>query len=170
MVLSDYFGNYGYMNAERAIRGGTGIMLDAAGNSSITDTTSGTSLQAMRQACKDIFYTTVNSAAYENDAATAIPTWLMVSYIVEGAVVAALVLAEVLLIRGFGRKKQTVWKGVHHHKVREGSGCLRPGESHSPHGPVPLSGAEGPGGPLAISQPLSAEKSFDCAELGRHPA
>ena len=105
MVLSDYFGNYGYMNAERAIRGGTDIMLDVAGNSSITDTTSGTSLQAMRQACKDIFYTTVNSAAYENDAANAIPTWLMISYIVEGTVVAVLVLAEILLIRGYRKKK-----------------------------------------------------------------
>ena len=105
MVLSDYFGNYGYMNAERAIRGGTDIMLDVAGNSSITDTTSGTSLQAMRQACKDIFYTTVNSAAYENDAANAIPTWLMISYIVEGAVVAVLVLAEILMIRGYWKKR-----------------------------------------------------------------
>ena len=105
MVLSDYFGNYGYMNAERAIRDGTDIMLDVAGNSSITDITSGTSLQAMRQACKDIFYTTVNSATYENDAATAIPTWLMISYIVEGAVVAALILAEILLIRGYRKEK-----------------------------------------------------------------
>ena len=49
--------------------------------------------------------TTVNSAAYENDAANAIPTWLMISYIVEGVIVAALVLAEILLIRGYRKKK-----------------------------------------------------------------
>ena len=107
MVLSDYFGNYGYMNAERAIRGGTDIMLDVAGNSAITDTTSGTSIQAMRQAAKNVFYTTVNSAAYSEDAqAGGIPSWLMTSYIIEGAVVAVMVIAEILLVRGYMKKKK----------------------------------------------------------------
>ncbi len=107
MVLSDYFGNYGYMNAERAIRGGTDIMLDVAGNSSITDTTSGTSLQAMRQATKDVFYTTVNSNAYGEDAnAGGIPGWLMTSYIIEGVVVAILVIVEILLVRSYMKKKK----------------------------------------------------------------
>ena len=107
MVLSDYFGGYGYMNAERAIRGGTDIMLDVAGNSVITDTTSGTSIQAMRQATKNIFYTTVNSAVYANGAAgSGIPGWLMTSYIIEGVVIAVLVICEILLVCGYMKKKK----------------------------------------------------------------
>lgn len=106
MVLSDYFGNYGYMDADRAIRGGTDIMLGTAGNDAIlTDTTSGTSLQAMRQACKNVFFTTVNSAAYENYVPDAIPGWLTTAYIIEGAVAAVLVIAEVLLVRSYLKKK-----------------------------------------------------------------
>lgn len=106
MVLSDYFGNYGYMDADRAIRGGTDIMLGTAGNDAIlTDTTSGTSLQAMRQACKNVFFTTVNSAAYENYTPDAIPGWLTTAYIIEGAVAAILVIAEVLLVRSYLKKK-----------------------------------------------------------------
>ena len=106
MVLSDYFGNYGYMDADRAIRGGTDIMLGTTGNDAIlTDTTSGTSLQAMRQACKNVFFTTVNSAAYENYVPDAIPGWLTTAYIIEGAVAAVLVIAEVLLVRSYLKKK-----------------------------------------------------------------
>ena len=107
MVLSDYFGNYGYMDADRAIRGGTDIMLGTAGNEAIlTDTTSATSLQAMRQATKDVFYTTVNSAAYENYVPGQIPGWLKTSYIIEGAVAVVLVLAEILLLRSFLKKRK----------------------------------------------------------------
>ncbi len=89
-------------------------MLGTTGNDTIlTDTTSGTSLQAMRQATKDVFYTTVNSAAFENYVPGAIPTWQSTSYIIEG-VVAALaalaVLGEVLIIRGYLKKKKVATK------------------------------------------------------------
>ena len=107
MVLSDYFGNYGYMDADRAIRGGTDIMLGTTGNDAIlTDTTSGTSLQAMRQATKNVFFTTVNSAAYENYVSGATPSWLMTAYIIEGVVAVALVAAGVLLARSYQKKKK----------------------------------------------------------------
>ena len=107
MVLSDYFGNYGYMDADRAIRGGTDIMLGTTGNDAIlTDTTSGTSLQAMRQATKNVFFTTVNSAAYENYVSGATPTWLTTAYIIEGVVAVALVAAGVLLARSYQKKKK----------------------------------------------------------------
>ena len=58
-VLTDYFGNSTYMDADQAIRGGTDCMLvayDTATNH-VTDTTSATSVLAMRQACKNILYT-----------------------------------------------------------------------------------------------------------------
>ena len=106
MVLSDYFGNYGYMDADRAVRGGTDIMLGTAGNEAImTDQTSATSVLAMRQATKNIFYTTVNSTAYENYTPGSIPGWLMTTYIVDGVIAAALVVLEIFAIRGYMKKK-----------------------------------------------------------------
>lgn len=57
LVLTDYFGNYGYMDADKAIRGGSDIMLGTAGNDAIlTDQTSAASVLAMRQATKNILY------------------------------------------------------------------------------------------------------------------
>ncbi len=65
-VLTDYFGVYGYMNADRAIRNGNDICLTAidTGSNYVKDTTSATSLLAMRKAVHNILYTTVNSRAY----------------------------------------------------------------------------------------------------------
>ena len=46
MVLTDYFGNYGYMDADRAVCGGSDIMLATIGSEAImTDTKSATSVQ-----------------------------------------------------------------------------------------------------------------------------
>ena len=68
-VLTDYFGVYGYMDADQAIRNGTDACLvnyDTETNH-VTDTTSATGVIAMRQASKNILYTVVNSRAYEDD-------------------------------------------------------------------------------------------------------
>lgn len=67
MVLTDYFGNYGYMDVDRAVCGGSDIMLATIGSEAImTDTKSATSVQAMRTACKNVLYTIVNSNVYED--------------------------------------------------------------------------------------------------------
>lgn len=106
MVISDYFGNYGYMDADRAVRGGTDMMLGTAGNDAImTDQTSATSILAMRQAVKNIFYVTVNSAAYEDYTPGQIPSWMMVMYVVDGVVAVLLIAAEIVLIRGYMKKR-----------------------------------------------------------------
>ena len=54
------------MNADRAIRNGNDICLTAidTGSNYVKDTTSATSLLAMRKAVHNILYTTVNSRAY----------------------------------------------------------------------------------------------------------
>lgn len=106
MVISDYFGNYGYMDADRAVRGGTDMMLGTAGNEAIMTDLSATSVKAMRQAVKNIFYTTVNSSAYENYVPGSIPGWLQVVYIVDGVLAAALIAAEILVVRSYRRKKK----------------------------------------------------------------
>lgn len=106
MVISDYFGNYSYMDAGRAARGGTDMMLGTAGNDAImTDQTSATSILAMRQAVKNIFYVTVNSAAYEDYTPGQIPSWMMVMYVVEGVVAVLLIAVEIVLIRGYMKKR-----------------------------------------------------------------
>lgn len=108
MVLSDYFGNYGYMDADRAIRGGTDIMLGTSGNEAIlTDQTSATSIKAMRQSAKDVFYTTVNSAAYEDYTVGQLPGWLNTARMIMGALLALAVLLEILAIRGIRKGKAT---------------------------------------------------------------
>ena len=106
MVISDYFGNYSYMDAGRAVRGGTDMMLGTAGNDAImTDQTSATSILAMRQAVKNIFYVSVNSAAYEDYTPGQIPSWMMVMYVVDGVVAVLLIAAEIVLIRRYMKKR-----------------------------------------------------------------
>lgn len=106
MVISDYFGNYGYMDADRAVRGGTDMMLGTAGNEAIMTDLSATSVIAMRQAVKNIFYTTVNSSAYENYVPGTIPSWLKMVYGADAAVAVLLLGLEILVIRGYLKKKK----------------------------------------------------------------
>ena len=70
MVLTDYFGGYGYQDSDIQIRNGGDFCLSPQmiEVGELTDKTSGTSLQAARQACKNILYTTANSRAYANGA------------------------------------------------------------------------------------------------------
>ena len=108
MVISDYFGNYGYMDADRAVRGGTDMMLGTSGNEAIMTDLSATLVIAMREAAKNIFYVVVNSNAYEEYVPGAIPSWMQVVYIVDAVLAALLILAEVLLIRSYLKKKKCV--------------------------------------------------------------
>jgi beta-glucosidase len=108
MVLTDYFGNYGYMDADKAVRGGSDMMLATAGNDAImTDTTSATSVQAMRQACKNIMYTMVNSYTYENYDPNAVSGWVKVFYGVDAVIVILLIAAEAVLVMNY-RKKSNI--------------------------------------------------------------
>ena len=108
MVISDYFGNYGYMDADRAVRGGTDMMLGVAGNEAIMTDLSATSVKAMREAAKNIFYVTVNSNAYEEYVPGSIPDWMQLMYIADAVIAVLLILAEVVLIRGYIKKKKCV--------------------------------------------------------------
>lgn len=93
LVLSDYFGNYGYMDADRAIRGGTDVMLGTAGNEAIlTDQTSATSVLNMRNAVKNALFTIVNSRAYETNPNAQMPAWQRTLYIITAVLVLFLAL------------------------------------------------------------------------------
>lgn len=68
LVCTDYFGGYGYMDADKAIRNGNDIMLSTTGETGATvdDDESATAVKAMRTAVHNVLYTVVNSRAYQD--------------------------------------------------------------------------------------------------------
>lgn len=65
-VLTDYFGGYGYQNADQEVRAGNDAMLATTKVTNHITDKSATSVKAMRRAAKNILYTTVNGWQYEN--------------------------------------------------------------------------------------------------------
>lgn len=102
-VLTDYFGVYGYMDSDQAIRGGTDCMLVAYDTETnhVTDTTSATSVLAMRQACKNILYTTVNSRAYDpaNLSGGGLQGWQIAAIAIDVVVGVILVAGAVMIVK-----------------------------------------------------------------------
>jgi beta-glucosidase len=104
-VLTDYFGVYGHMNADLAVRNGNDAMLvsyQTAANS-IKDR-SATSVKAMRQASKNIMYTVVNSRAYRDAGQSRMPSWQVTAIIINVILLIVLAAAEFLMIRSFQSK------------------------------------------------------------------
>ena len=103
-VLTDYFGVYGYMDSDMAIRGGTDCMLVAYDTETnhLTDTTSATGILAMRQACKNIMYTVVNSRAYlPENMSEGLMDWQIFAIVIDVILAALIIFLEVLAIKGF---------------------------------------------------------------------
>lgn len=113
-VITDYFGDYGYMNADRAIRGGSDLMLGTTGGNAYVSDDSATSVLAMREASKNIIYAVANSSVYEDFDSNERQTWEIVTYSINGALIVLLVLGEFVLIRSFRKKKSLV--NDNHHK------------------------------------------------------
>lgn len=107
-VSTDYFGNYGYMDADRAVRGGSDLMLGTAGNEAIMTDLSATSVIAMRESMKNSLYTIVNSGVYKDYVPGTIPGWIMTFYIIDAILLAAFILMEFFLVKSFLKKKTTV--------------------------------------------------------------
>jgi beta-glucosidase-like glycosyl hydrolase len=77
-VETDYFGVYGYMSADQAVRNGTDLMLvnypTATNNVQFRDTNG--AQKAMREAAHNCLYTVVNSRAYAPENLNpGMPTW-----------------------------------------------------------------------------------------------
>lgn len=92
-VETDYYGVYGYQDADRAIRNGNDACLTAIDTETnhLTDTKSATSVKAMRQSAKNILYTTVNSRAYApENLNTGLPVWVIIMIVVD--VIAAILI------------------------------------------------------------------------------
>ena len=109
MVLTDYFGGYGYQDADIQIRNGGDFCLNPMGSetSVLTDQTSATSLIAARQACKNILYTTCNSRAYTAETLNpGLPGWQIVMYVIDAVVIALLAVWEFAMIKSYKKPEQ----------------------------------------------------------------
>ena len=106
-VLTDYYGVYGYMDADREIRNGNDCMLVAYDTETnhLTDTESATSVQAMRQACKNIMYTVVNSRAYDpENLETGLMGWQIAAIVIDVVLAAAILALEAAAVVRYRRR------------------------------------------------------------------
>ncbi len=100
MVLTDWYADYGYQNADQLIRNGNDFCLATydAGSNHVQDTESATSVQAMRQAAKNIMYTVVNSRTYDaENMKTDFFTWRTVAVIIDVILAAGFIALEVMI-------------------------------------------------------------------------
>ena len=109
MVLTDTFSGYGYQNADRFIRAGNDGMLSNfdTDENYVKDTDSGTSRLAMRNACKNIMYTVVNSRAYAAEDADqrGKPVWMKTLIGTDIAALLLVLLLEALFVLRYRRSK-----------------------------------------------------------------
>ena len=107
-VETDYFGVYGYMSADQAIRNGTDLMLvnypTETNDVRFRDTNG--ARQAMRAAAKNILYVVANSRQYDPaNLNTGMPKWKVIMYAADG-ILGLLGIALFLKILGnFGRRR-----------------------------------------------------------------
>ena len=97
-VETDYFGVYGYMSADQAIRNGTDAMLvnypTETNDYRFRDTNG--AKQALRDSAKNIMYVVVNSRAYDpKNLNTGIAAWRIAMYLIDAVVAILLVLLMV---------------------------------------------------------------------------
>lgn len=109
MVITDFYGGFGYMDADQLIRNGGDLCLAPydSGTNILDDQTSATSILAARQASKNILYTVVNSRAYAEDTLNpGTPAWQMTVYCISAAIIVLLVLWEIMMVKKY--RKATV--------------------------------------------------------------
>ena len=107
-VETDYFGVYGYMSADQAIRGGTDLMLvnypTETNDVRFRDTNG--AQQAMRTAAKNILYVVVNSRQYDPEKiSTGLPRWKILMYAAD-VLVGLICLSLLIKIIGNYRKRK----------------------------------------------------------------
>ena len=108
-ALTDYYGVYGYQEADRMIRNGNDCMLVAYDTETnhVTDTKSATSVKAMRQACKNIMYTVVNSRAYDaENLQTGLMTWQIAAIVIDVILAAGIILLELVAIQKLRKRSK----------------------------------------------------------------
>ena len=105
-VETDYNGSYGYQITDQCIRNGNDLMLGfASAPTNVLSDQSATATIAMRNACRNIMYTIVNSGYYAEGTSSGGMDNMTKTFLgIDIAVAAVVILAEILLLRG--RKKK----------------------------------------------------------------
>lgn len=108
MVMTDWNGSYGYQQTDQSVRNGNDLMLGFLQHETnqMDNLDSPTLIKAMRQACKNIMYTVVNSGAYDEDNLDTglSPMTRMFILIDAGVAVVSIAIMAVVLVRW--RKKK----------------------------------------------------------------
>lgn len=108
-VLTDYFGGYGYQNADQEVRAGNDSMLATTKITNHITDKSATSVKAMRQAAHNILYTAANSWQYANgEPKVATPIWKTAMYVAWGVVAVLVIGLEIVAIKRYLNRKKAV--------------------------------------------------------------
>ena len=108
-VLTDYFGGYGYQNADQEIRNGNDSMLATTKVTNHITDKSATSVKAMRTAAHNILYTAANSWQYaDGEPKVATPIWKTAMYVAWGVVAVLVIGLEFLTIKRYLSRKKAV--------------------------------------------------------------
>ncbi|PHP51887.1 glycoside hydrolase family 3 C-terminal domain-containing protein [Actinomyces ruminis] len=108
MTLTDYFGGYGYQNADQLVRNGGDMMLattDITVNY-VQTTDSAAAVQAMRESAHNILYTVANSWIYEDgQPEVQRASWEYLTWGVLAALGIGLIALETLAIRRYRKRR-----------------------------------------------------------------
>ena len=106
-VLTDYFGGYGYQNADQEVRAGNDSMLATTKITNHITDKSATSVKAMRQAAHNILYTAANGWQYANgEPKVATPIWKTAMYVAWGVTAILVIALEALAIKRYMDRKK----------------------------------------------------------------
>ncbi len=106
MVITDYFGVYGFQNADQQIRSGNdGCLIAYDVPEAHVRETSASGVQAMRTSCHNIMYTVANSWAYEDGGLSSIPAWTVILIVADILAAVVLLFIEFHLIRKYRRRR-----------------------------------------------------------------
>ncbi len=108
-VLTDYFGVYGYMSSDQAIRNGTDCMLvnypTATNNVQFRETNG--AQQAMREATQNILYTVVNSRAYApENLKEGMASWKVIMIVVDCVFAVLMVCLMTVFFKNFKKNRE----------------------------------------------------------------
>ena len=106
-VLTDYFGGYGYQNADQEIRNGNDSMLATTKITNHITDKSATSVKAMRTAAHNILYTAANSWQYaDGEPKVTTPIWKTAMYVAWGVTAVLVIALEALTIKRYMNRKK----------------------------------------------------------------
>lgn len=110
MALTDFFRNngHGFMNADAALANGVDAMLSTfdGEENNVANPSHPTSVQQMRNACKNVMYTVVSSWAYDGDNVdVGMEGWKKAAIGIDAVLALGLLALEAVVIRGYKKRE-----------------------------------------------------------------